>query len=138
MKNKMIWIMVIAIAVCFVSSNSIVFGQEEALNALGKGIAAAAEQNKIKANEQSAIVNIKLIIGAIDLYQIDNDKYPLSDSDLTPYLNTSYNGKEMVGYRYSIEYKSDGYKVIATPVERGKTGNKIFTAENGKSISETQ
>ena len=92
------------------------------------------KKETIEANENGARTRVKTIVLLCEMYKSDNGHYPNDESDLLnakpPYSQQAYNNKEIHGYNYSIEFRLDRYKIIATPVECGKTGNKIFIAEN--------
>jgi len=96
-------------------------------------------EGRVKANDLSAKAAIQLISTAIETYRAVNDgKYPDKEEVLLnsnpPYLSQSYNKKDLQGYIFSLELRPDGYKIIATPEECGKTGNKIFIANSLKDI----
>jgi len=84
---------------------------------------------------------IKTIVAAIENYGADNQGfYPENFDDLMgqnpPYLTPGDYEDGIEGYIFSIVTELDSYKVIATPVQCGVTGNKIFIQERGKELVE--
>lgn len=91
--------------------------------------------------ELHAKETIKAIVTAIENYSADNQGfYPENFDDLMgqepPYLTPDNYEDGMEGYIFSIITELDSYKVIATPVQCGETGNKIFIQERGKELVE--
>ena len=89
---------------------------------------------RVEANEKGAKSRVKMIVLASERYKSVNGHYSKSEEDLInakpPYLPQSYNNREINEYKYSIDFNSDGYKIVATPVKCGEGGNKVFIAEN--------
>jgi hypothetical protein len=73
---------------------------------------------------------------AILVYHQANGFYPKHETDLLdgnpPYLPQSCNNLEFDGYKYSIEFYQNGYKITTQPTECGHTGDKIFILEDTK------
>lgn len=84
---------------------------------------------------------IKTIVAAMENYAADNQGfYPDSFDDLmgqdSPYLVPDNYEGGIGGYLFSITTELDSYKVMATPVQCGVTGRKIFIQERGKELVE--
>ena len=86
-------------------------------------------------NELLAQVGLRTISMAIITYaEANNGQFPTNLlNDLVnvnpPYISQDYAKIEKDGYKYSVEFYPDGYKITATPAECGKTGNKIYILE---------
>lgn len=91
------------------------------------------------ANESQAQATMHSIAAAAMSYTAANGRYPRSDSDLAlanpPYINQSYDGQTIHGYKFSVRFAPNGYTIIATPETCYATGTKIFTMKDGE-ISE--
>ena len=92
-------------------------------------------------SELGAKERINNIATAIEDYASDNDGFlPENFDDLMgqdpPYLLPGAYEEGIEGYQFSITIELDNYKVIATPIECGQTGNKIFIKERGKELIE--
>lgn len=87
---------------------------------------------RIAANEAAAKGTLRIIANAFEMYIIVNNEYPATEEDLIapntspPYLNRSYDGQIVRGYQYDYQL-NNGYTVVATPEDCGRTGNKTFT-----------
>lgn len=100
-----------------------------------------AQPLSMKTNELMAEVGVRSISAAIISY-VEANKGEFPDDFLAdlidvepPYLRSVYADEEKDGYRYSVEFYSDGYKIAATPAACGQTGNKVFILEvRGKEI----
>jgi hypothetical protein len=95
----------------------------------------------LDSGELNAKEVIKTIVAAIENYAADNQGfYPENFDDLMgqdpPYLVPDEYEDGIEGYQFSIVTELDSYSVIATPVQCGVTGNKIFTQARGKELSE--
>lgn len=95
---------------------------------------------RLNAGEAAAQQNLRTISVAIETYRSANSgNYPLNEQSLTestpPYLPAAYNNATRYGYIFSEAFRADGYKVIASPVECGVTGRKIFSLETGGILS---
>lgn len=95
---------------------------------------------RIRAYEVSARATLSNIANACELYMAANGKYPSSIDDLSkgnpPYLDERPYATNVNGYKFSGQFRADGYAITATPVECGKTGYKILIKESVKEISE--
>lgn len=86
-------------------------------------------------NDLMAEVNLRSISAAIISYaEANNGKFPtdfLSDiiNVNPPYLSQDYANMEKNGYKYSVEFYPDGYKIIATPIACSQTGTKVLVLE---------
>ena len=94
------------------------------------------ENDVLKANEATAKINVEAIIVAINSYKSSVGSFPKKEKDLVPYMRGSFNNQVDQGYKYSLTFSGGGYKIIATPVQPGKTGNCEFTVENDGKIIE--
>lgn len=92
-------------------------------------------------SELGAKARINNIVKAIEDYASDNDGFlPENFDDLMgqdpPYLLPGAYEEGIEGYQFSITTELNNYKIIATPIECGQTGNKIFIKERGKELIE--
>ncbi|MFA4889551.1 MAG: hypothetical protein WC628_08290 [Candidatus Omnitrophota bacterium] len=95
---------------------------------------------RLNANESQAAENLRVVSTAIETYRAaNNGAYPLSEDNLVtsdkPYLSKIFNNETVYGYIYSEELRSDGYRIVAAPVNCGVTGSKIFTMDSGGALS---
>jgi len=99
-------------------------------------------ETRIRAGENETVASLKSISSALESYASKNNNvYPQSEESLLnlkpPYLPFPYNNRKMYGYLFMEELGPSGYKITATPVECGVTGNKIYTIETGGKLSES-
>lgn len=88
---------------------------------------------RINSNESIAVSSLKSLNSALQLYYINNDKFPESLTYLVPpESNLGYIDPELTQpeYRgYSLVYESDGldsFEIEAAPRRPGYTGNRCF------------
>jgi len=85
---------------------------------------------RLIANEDMAQATIRTLGSALESYRDVYDSYPLQESSLTqeapPYMDRTYNGKTVGGYRYSVLLSGDDYEIIAVPETCGASGNTNF------------
>jgi len=91
--------------------------------------------DRINVSEFAAKTTIQSIAYAIEIYTaVNNGVYPTKEEDLLnakpSYIIRPFNNKNYEGYIFSLEFYPDGYKIIATPEQCGKIGNKIFIAKS--------
>ena len=53
----------------------------------------------------------------------------LLEEDGGPYLERTYDGQTISGYRYSVILSPDAYRIEAAPEECGSTGQHVFTMQ---------
>ena len=94
-----------------------------------------------KARMESAKVALRAIASAYEYYYADNNKYPTSIAEVTetepPYLE--YESIEFATKNYLFKCETEdsyNYICIATPIECGVTGTKIFKIDNSFEIQE--
>jgi len=92
-------------------------------------------------NDAEARANIQYFTLASEFYKYRKGEYAKSINDLliyseSPFVINLLNTKEIGGFKYSIEFHTDGYKIIGTPLECGKSGSKIFIGETGEKRTE--
>ncbi|MFH1875591.1 MAG: hypothetical protein ABH865_01705 [Candidatus Omnitrophota bacterium] len=92
----------------------------------------------LKRSEMMAQMDLSMFSSVIDEYISNNNgAYPLEENNLKQALDVSkFPGSDRIfddngkgGYTYTVEYRSNGYKITALPTECGKTGTRIFTEE---------
>jgi len=95
---------------------------------------------RLSANEAAVRSVLKNISVAVETYRAANNNYPLDESDLVsaepPYLDRAHDQQTIYGYTFSISFQPDGYKAVATPVECGMTGSKIFSLDTTGVVSQ--
>ncbi|MDD4955699.1 MAG: hypothetical protein PHP17_06655 [Candidatus Omnitrophica bacterium] len=96
---------------------------------------------RMRAAENATVTALKSISSALESYAgKNNNVYPESESSLLnaqpPHLYTPHNNRKISGYLFIEELKPSGYKITASPVECGVTGEKIYTIETGGKFSE--
>ncbi|MDD5194635.1 MAG: type II secretion system protein GspG [Candidatus Omnitrophica bacterium] len=95
---------------------------------------------RLRAQETSAKATLSTIASACEMYAVDNGNYPSSIDQLMkgnpPYLSQKAYVEGVNGYKFKLESKTDGCRITATPLECGKTGNKILIKESMKEISQ--
>jgi len=91
------------------------------------------------AHDALAKSTLRTLATASEVYAGEEEntgRYPTSIEELTeaepPYLSQPHCGTTHKGFRYSCQFDTLGYKFTATPVEIGKTGNKIYTITTGR------
>jgi type II secretory pathway pseudopilin PulG len=99
-------------------------------------------KGKKYAYEAAARSNMEAMSTAMKVYELDHGKYPASEHDLVdatpPYYSEAHNNKEISGYKYSLEFAANAYKIIATPASCGSTGTKVFVLEQDGGIQEEE
>jgi len=89
---------------------------------------------RLVANEAAAQMVVKNISGAVEDYaKANNMAYPTEEASLK--IETSYAGKTINGYTYSLNLRADGYEVVASPEKCGISGKNVFLAETGDKLS---
>jgi len=95
---------------------------------------------RLTVNQDKAKASVVAIAKAIDSYAAAKGEYPEDELALKyaspPYLADTYDKKDISGYSYSVQISHGGYKIIANPLKCRLSGNKIFTLESGKDLSE--
>lgn len=94
----------------------------------------------IRANEKAAKSAVKSISMALESYaEQNNNVYPQSEESLSnlksSYLSSSYNNRRVYGYEFREELNPSGYKVVASPVKCGVTGDEVYIIETGGKLS---
>jgi len=95
---------------------------------------------KLEAIEKAAKDDVRIIASESERYAIySNGIFPSSLNDLVnskpffmPVSIAEGNGR----YKYFLESKPNYYKIVAVPLECGRTGNKVFIKERDKEIIE--
>lgn len=93
-------------------------------------------RSKLTANESAAQTTLKTIAVACENYATaNNGLYPASETQLLeaepPYLNGSYDGQTIQGYKYTFNLTNASYLVIASPASCGANGSKTYTIVTG-------
>ncbi len=97
-----------------------------------------ADIQPLKRSDFSAKMALAMFDAAIEEYISNNDgTYPGNETDIKqafndsmfPGLSNIFDDTGETGYKYTVEYRPNGYKIIAEPKECGKTGTRVFTKE---------
>jgi len=91
---------------------------------------------RITANDALAKSTLRTIATASETYATANQgRFPNSTFDLVqanpPYMTNTYCGEEISGFSYTCNFQSNGYTIIAEPVEPGASGTTTFIIVTG-------
>lgn len=99
-----------------------------------------AQEDSSETNELMAMVGLRSISVAVILYaEINKGKFPINLSDFVNanVLPQGYVNMERGGYKYSIDFYPDGYKITATPIVCSQTRSKVYVLEGrGEEINQ--
>ncbi len=93
-------------------------------------------------NDDAARAHLKAFVTACEAFKAAHDRYPKDEDELLNpeegpgYISQNYDGQEIMGYEYSVQFKDEGYQLIAKPVKCKESGSKIFIIESGKETME--
>ena len=101
-----------------------------------------AQEDSSETNELMAMAGLRSISMAVILYaEVNKGKFPTNLSDFVntnpPVLTQNYVNMDKDGYKYSVDFYPDGYKITATPIVCSQTRSKVYVLEGrGEEINQ--